>query len=113
MVGNGQCNSYTLNANCDYDGGDCDGKNYFLALISNILLMKSSSFTKILGCDIHFIGDGYCDDETNIGECDYDGWDCCATDGPELQFVYCVECECKGSPIISIIPLWFIDFKYW
>ena len=24
-----------------------------------------------------FVGDGFCNDETNIAECDYDGGDCC------------------------------------
>jgi hypothetical protein len=30
-----------------------------------------------------FVGDGVCNDETNIAECDYDGGDCC----PNLNMV--------------------------
>ena len=38
-----------------------------------------------------WIGDGFCDDETNNPECDYDGDDCC---GEALFADYCSECTC-------------------
>ena len=38
----------------------------------------------------HWIGDSFCDDKTNIADCDYDGGDCCAN----INTDYCVECKC-------------------
>ena len=38
-----------------------------------------------------WIGDDYCDDDTNNAKCDYDGGDCCL----ETVFAdYCSKCEC-------------------
>ena len=37
------------------------------------------------------IGDGYCNDETNNAENDYDGGDCC---GYDVNTDYCVVCGC-------------------
>ena len=46
----------------------------------------------VLGCDIpSWSGDGFCDDDTNIIECNYDGGDCCL---PEVITEYCSECKC-------------------
>ena len=28
-------------------------------------------------CCLNLVGDGFCNDETNIAECEYDGLDCC------------------------------------
>ena len=38
-----------------------------------------------------WIGDGYCDDETNNNECDFDGGDCC---GQYINTAYCSKCIC-------------------
>ena len=38
------------------------------------------------------LGDGFCDDETNDEDCNYDGGDCC-TENPNVD--YCNDCECK------------------
>ncbi len=52
------------------------------------------SLSDLDGCpdDIsHWVGDGMCDDDTNIEECQYDGGDCCL----ETQsWSYCNECIC-------------------
>ena len=37
------------------------------------------------------IGNGYCDDENNNRECDYDGDDCC---GELVNTEHCTFCEC-------------------
>ena len=37
------------------------------------------------------IGDGYCDDSTNIEECNYDGGDCCSKNS---WYLYCKACIC-------------------
>ena len=39
-------------------------------------------------------GNGYCDDQTNILVCNYDGGDCC---GPNVNKQYCTECQCKNG----------------
>ena len=46
-----------------------------------------------------WIGDGQCNDETNIEECGYDGGDCC---GPSVEKKYCQLCICHNDTEISI-----------
>ena len=41
-----------------------------------------------------WISDDYCDDETNIPACHYDGGDCC---NPNASHVYCDKCDCKET----------------
>ena len=36
-------------------------------------------------------GDGYCDDENNNPDCEWDGGDCC---GPNVKKDYCYLCAC-------------------
>ena len=42
-------------------------------------------------CPAADIGDGYCDDSTNIKECNYDGGDCCNVNS---WYLYCKDCIC-------------------
>jgi hypothetical protein len=37
------------------------------------------------------VGNGFCDDDTNVAECDYDGGDCC---GYSVTSEHCTECIC-------------------
>ncbi len=46
-----------------------------------------------------WIGDGVCDDDTNISECAYDGGDCCL---PEVNMDYCSLCECLHFVYVCI-----------
>ena len=41
------------------------------------------------GCQ--FSGDGYCDDQYNVIQCNFDGGDCCRED---IKRDYCTECIC-------------------
>ena len=41
-----------------------------------------------------WIGDGQCNDETNIKECNYDGGDCC---GPTVNKKHCQLCICHND----------------
>ena len=41
-----------------------------------------------------FVQDGYCDDENNIPECNFDGGDCCLE---EVLTDYCSICACLGK----------------
>ena len=47
---------------------------------------------QISGCDI--AGDGYCDDATNDGRCDFDGGDCCL---PNKDTQFCLFCLCYAE----------------
>ena len=62
----------------------------------------------------HFIGDGYCDDELNKEECNYDDGDCC---GVDLDNKFCKECQCLGNPgKMMSAPNYLEDFinnPYW
>ena len=40
------------------------------------------------------IGNGYCNDETNNADCNYDGGDCC---GACVVKEFCEECQCLGN----------------
>ena len=48
------------------------------------------------GCPMpNWIGDSYCDDETNIPECMYDGGDCCDHAEEDGSFsLTCTACLC-------------------
>ena len=52
------------------------------------------------GCSLNpsWVGDGICDDLTNVFECDYDGGDCCLSD---TDTSYCLECLCHSDPTIT------------
>ena len=46
----------------------------------------------------HWVGDGFCDDQTNSPECYFDGGDCCVTDvNPNVNTLLCTICECIGG----------------
>ena len=75
MVGDGICNDETNIAGCNYDGGDCCGYN-----INSEHCTECTCFhqeTCLAGMTQFLVGDGICNDETNIAECNYDGGDCC------------------------------------
>ena len=58
---------------------------------------KNHSF--ILDC-VHeeWIGDGYCNDETNNADCNYDDGDCC---GSCVNKEYCSECSCLSEVTVT------------
>ena len=48
-----------------------------------------------LGCEKPaYVNDGYCDDNNNNGDCNFDGGDCC---GEAVKKDYCKECKCLGD----------------
>ena len=53
-----------------------------------------------------WVGDGYCDDESNTAECGYDGGDCCISE-PVIWF--CEVCECKSGDEIQYEGESFIE----
>ena len=50
------------------------------------------------------VGDGFCDDYTNVIECNYDGGDCCMG----IKGFFCIQCVCKdtytGYPVLTTEP---------
>ena len=51
----------------------------------------SLDFFVILDSCNYYGGDGYCDDNNNVPECNYDGGDCC---GSCINKQYCSTCAC-------------------
>jgi hypothetical protein len=47
------------------------------------------------------VGNGFCNDETNIAECIYDGGDCC---GSCVNVEFCTECACLGQITGNGVP---------
>ena len=75
LVGNGLCNDETNIAECGYDGGDCCGYIIRSEHCNECICFHQE--TCLAGLTHVFVGDGICNDETNIAECNYDGGDCC------------------------------------
>ena len=64
----------------------CMYRNAFIVIENQVRLFQIS------GCDI--AGDGYCDDATNDGRCDFDGGDCCL---PSKDTQFCLFCLCYAE----------------
>ena len=92
LVRNGFCNDETNIAACGYDGGDCCGHNVNVDHCSQCNCFYKE--TCDAGVTNNYVGDGYCDDGTNIAACNYDGGDCC---GSCVNTEYCSNCECHGG----------------
>ena len=46
----------------------------------------------VKGCKYpELVGDGYCNDETNKRQCDFDGGDCCYSN---VSTAFCSDCKC-------------------
>ncbi|CAM9986910.1 unnamed protein product [Ectocarpus sp. 6 AP-2014] len=99
-IGDSVCDTRNNIAVCAYDGGDCcectcvpNGNSAncvggFQCVDPAALCVNDDDITVDLvencGGDVGIIGDGFCDEENNIAECNYDGGDCC-------------ECTCVGQ----------------
>ena len=53
-----------------------------------------------------WVGDGFCDDATNIIECNYDGGDCC---GYDINTKHCKKCQCHEGGTYFAFHLPFIS----
>ena len=54
-----------------------------------------------IGCNWNWIGDGYCDDDTNTEECDWDGGDCCGDEYEDANTFYCSVCACHEDSVTT------------
>ena len=88
-VNNGICNDETNHAECNFDGGDCEGCAGDISLIGNGVCNEENNNPQCEYdgrdcCDDYYtgrwpyyLGDGWCEARANIPQCDYDGGDCC------------------------------------
>ena len=60
------------------------------------MLLNFYSSLQISGCgdNVALVQNGFCNDETNIAACNYDGGDCC---GSCVLTEYCSNCDCLGG----------------
>ena len=108
LVGNGFCDDDTNIVECEYDGGDCCGYN-----ITSEHCTECTCFhreTCLAGVTHAFVGDGVCNEETNIAECDYDGLDCCSNpnmvgDGICNDETNHLGCNYDGGDCCSIVRI--------
>ena len=84
FIGDGFCNDETNNAFCSYDHGDCclPNKNSDHCSECTCYHQETCAFGPHPAAYHPLVGNGICNDETNIPECHYDGGDCCQN--PEL-----------------------------
>ena len=96
LVRNGFCNDDPNIAECDYDGGECCGYN-----INSEHCTECTCFhqeTCLAGVTNAFVGDGFCNDESNNAECNYDGGDCCLMN---VNTDTCSDCNCLATGVIT------------
>ena len=92
LIRNGVCNDEANNEGCLYDGGDCCLLNTNSDQCTECICYHQE--TCAAGVTHPLVGDGYCQDETNNGACNYDGGDCC---GSCVVTEHCTECQCLGG----------------
>ena len=113
-LGDGFCDDEYNIAECNFDGGDCCGPNVqtnWCDVCECKQPVTTQPVTTVVvttpsqqGCQVpSWVEDGYCDDENNFADCDFDGGDCC---GPNVNTFYCTACECKQS---CQVPNWVED----
>ena len=99
FVGDGFCNDETNTYECRYDGGDCCESNTSMIHCSECTCYHQE--TCAAGIYPSLIGDGFCNDETNNADCNYDGGDCC---GSCINTDYCLHCICLGKIVGNGVP---------
>ena len=100
MIGDGFCDDETNNQGCNFDGGDCCGSCIVKSHCSDCLCLQPDvdehNITNAL------VGDGYCNDDTNNPDCNFDGGDCC---GGNVNMQYCTDCQCHRSSSSHVITI--------
>lgn len=101
LLGDGYCDDEANVPECDFDGGDCcaeETNNDYCQVCqcfddeNGTNTTDQTPINTTESCPYPaYIGDGYCDDVTNIAACDFDGGDCCLD---EILVDYCQVCQC-------------------
>ena len=80
LIGDGTCDNYLVNTECNFDGFDCCDKP---ELIGNgqcdyvFKFSKNCAYDNGDCCDQSYIGTGYCENRNNFASCgNFDGGDC-------------------------------------
>ena len=106
-IGDGYCDDLNNVEECNYDGGDCCGHSVDTDFC---IICQCHNESTVWDTNTHdncldlsgiasvFIGDGYCDDESNIEKCNYDGGDCC---DHSANTDFCIKCECHNESFSS------------
>ena len=89
LIGDGFCDDETNNQGCNFDGGDCCGSCIVKSHCLECTCLQSDVDEQHITNPL--VGDGYCNDETNNPNCNFDGGDCC---GPCLNKEFCSDCLC-------------------
>ena len=93
-VGDNYCDDGNNNQECNYDGGDCCG----FCIITDYCTYCECHLGNYSNHDNDGgyiqIGNGYCQDDLNKLECNFDGGDCCA---PDVDTNYCTVCQCLSE----------------
>ena len=108
IVGNGYCNDETNNADCNYDGGDCCKTHVNSDHCSECICYHQETCAAGVNPRMtnvwsirpthEWVSNGYCNDETNNADCNYDGGDCCLS-SPKTD--NCSECVCSTTGVIT------------
>ena len=75
---------------CAFDGGDCCGSCILTEYCTECECYHDINSNGIPNA---LVANGFCNDETNNLECNYDGGDCCGC----VLTDYCSDCQCLGG----------------
>ena len=93
LVGDNVCDDPLNNLDCNFDGGDCCGLRVSYDFCTNCTCSNPDFFSNVgLKCaKPDSFNNLICDDENNVAECFYDGFDCCDT---KSNYTNCINCTC-------------------
>ena len=98
---NGRCDDEYNIPQCYFDNGECCGQ-VDLSKCEDCFCKDpdNTELRSIVKCKYPFFrGNGKCDDENNIAECQWDGGDCC---GCYVEKGFCTECQCKDQSMLAM-----------
>ena len=98
-IGDGLCHDENNKAECNFDGGDCCGSCVVKQYCSDCECLGGDNTGN--GDPSPSIGDGFCHDDNNVAECNFDGGDCC---GSCVNTEHCIECACHHEVSGNGIP---------
>ena len=92
-LGDGFCHDELNIEDCQYDGGDCCKPVVFDNACTECRCWETGDVKPLehAACPLEFfVEDGFCEDESNIPQCGYDGGDCCGA----MKLTFCSDCSC-------------------